>query len=317
MPAGTSGELSGSVRASVEPTTQSTDVYRNARQLRRTIVKNATDWVAVLLLALIFAPAVSNMAGIWSTRDYYSHGYLVPFVSLWALAGLRPRLRRLSSAPDSRAIVALLVVGTLYVGGLGASIVSLQGVALVGAVAAALWARRGLPWLRALAFPVAFLLFMVPLPDAWLSPVIVSLQLGVSQVGVALLRVVGFHVYRDGNVLELPGGESLFVAEACSGITSLITLVPLGVVLAYFTEQVTWRRAALMAAVVPLALLGNLIRVIGTVVAAQRWGAEAATAGSVHEAAGALTYVLGCVALLAVGVLLRKIVPEQKAVLAR
>jgi exosortase len=150
---------------------------------------------------------------------------------------------------------------------------------------------------------------MVPLPEHWLAPLIVRLQLFVSSVGVAALQFFGEPVLRNGNVLQLASGESLFVAEACSGITSIVTLLPLAVFLAYFTERNLARRAVLVAAVFALAMLGNLIRVVGTVIAAGRYSVEAATSGVIHESAGLLTYVIGCVALLGVGALMRVLVP--------
>jgi exosortase len=116
-------------------------------------------------------------------------------------------------------------------------------------------------------------------------------------------------VYREGNVISLPGGESLFVAEACSGITSLLTLVSLSVLFAYLTERGLARRAVLVASVVPVALLGNLLRVLGTVLAARSYGMEAASRGDVHDAAGVLVYVLACLALIGVGSLMRRLKP--------
>ena len=169
-----------------------------------------------------------------------------------------------------------------------------------------------LAWLRALKFPVAYLIFMVPLPDSWITPLIVSLQLFVSEVGVGILRVIGFSVYREGNILELPGGESLFVAEACSGITSVITLLPIAMVLAYFTDRSLHRQVLLVASVLPIALAGNLIRVLATVFAAERWGAQVATTGSLHESVGVATYVVGCTVLLGVGTLIRKCIPDRE-----
>ncbi len=186
-----------------------------------------------------------------------------------------------------------------------------EGLGVVLAVAGLLLYLRGAAWLRALSFAVAYLLFMVPLPEAILTPMIVRLQLFVSSVGVDLLQLAGVPVFRNGNVIELPGGASLFVAEACSGITSVVTLLPLGVFLAYFTQRTWPRRAVLVAAVVPLAMLGNLVRVVGTVLAARAYGVEAATADGVHEWAGVLTYVLGCLALLGVGRLMRLLVPPR------
>jgi len=269
------------------------------------------DLAPLLLLGAVFAPALIGMARVWSSVDFYSHGFLVPGVSLWAGLSMRPRLARLPRARHGGGV--LVLVGALGLGLVGASTSSLtlQGVALVAAVAGLCLFLRGPAWLRALSFPIGFLLFMVPLPDAWVTPVIVELQIFVSTVGVGILQLFGWSVYREGNVIEIPGGETLFVAEACSGITSLITLLPLAVFLAYYTERRLGRRLVLVAATLPLAMAGNLLRVIGTVVAAGHYGAKTAAAGPLHEWAGLLTYVIGCLALLAVGAAMRKIAPER------
>jgi exosortase/archaeosortase family protein len=86
-----------------------------------------------------------------------------------------------------------------------------------------------------------------------------------------------------------------------------VTLTPLAVLVAYLTERSLWRRVVIVLSVVPIAISFNLVRVLGTVIAAERVGAERATSGSLHEAAGLLTYVIGCLVLLGVGSLLRRI----------
>jgi len=123
-------------------------------------------------------------------------------------------------------------------------------------------------------------------------------------------RIHHLPVVGEGNVIHLPD-TSLEVAEACSGITSLVTLTPLAIVLAYFTEPTLVRRLVIIFAVVPAAMLGNLLRVIVTVWAAQRYGAEAATGSWLHESAGALTFALACLALIGLGALMRRFLPAR------
>lgn len=268
------------------------------------------EWMLVALLVVGFTPALISISRVWSSVEYASHGFLVPLVALWAATSKRSLLPRLEQRRDARGLALLLLAFALYLGGALSSFPALEGLAVVAAVAGMVLYLRGPAWLGALVFPVGYLLFMVPIPDALLTPVIVQLQLFVSSIGVWLLQAFDVPVLRNGNVIELPGDVSLFVAEACSGITSVVTLLPLGVFLAYFTERTLARRLVLVAAVVPLALLGNLVRVIGTVLAAREVGAEAAT-GAAHESAGLLTYVLGCLALLGVGWLMRVISPPR------
>jgi len=271
------------------------------------------EWVLLGALALAFVPALLDLAGIWFSVDHYSHGVLVPLVAGWT-AAQSPVLRRPPIEPrEGRGLALLAGALVAYAFGLGANLPSLEGLALVAAVAGLVLYLFGRPGLARLAFPVGFLLFMVPLPPTWLAPVIVRLQLVVSSAAAALLQAGGFEVAREGNVLLLPGQVSLFVAEACSGITSIVTLTPLAVVLAHLTERTLGRRLVLVASVVPLAMLGNLLRVIGTVVAARAIGARPATEGPLHEAAGVLTFAFSCALLLLVGSALRRFAPPGPA----
>ena len=243
----------------------------------------ASEVFFVIGLALVYVPGLLELSQVWRHVDYYSHGFLVPVVAWWAGSRLTPRLRRAPQERDSRGLLVVIASLAVYAWGILSGSVFATGLAMVAAVAGALLYLRGAAWLSVLVFPVAYLVFMVPLPDAWVAPVIVKLQLIVSGVAFDLVRFGGMSILREGNVITLPGGDSVFVAEACSGITSIITLLPLGVFLAYFTERTLARRAALVAAVFPLAMLGNLLRVVGTLVACQYVGVEAATTGPVHE----------------------------------
>src|SRR5262245_9121453 len=197
--------------------------------------RTRSDEIALwLVVAVAFVPGVIALAQRWASAEYFQHGFLVPVVSA---AMAHPRIRALG--PGERhpiALAGLAVALAVYALGLLASEVALTGVALVGSIASLVGYRWGARGLRRLAFPVAFLLFMVPLPEAIVLPVVTSLQTVASAGAVAVLRAGGSDVLRDGNVMRLPGGGSLFVAEACSGITSLLSLIPVGVLLARFTQ---------------------------------------------------------------------------------
>ena len=271
----------------------------------KTEIMTAKEKLIAAFLALAFAPAVISLARIWSSVDYYSHGFLVPLVAYWIArrdgkTRLRPRDER---APAGGAVIGFALA--LYAAGLAAGAAGLQGLGLIVAVAGGALYLLGRDGLRALAFPIAFLVFMLPIPNAWLTPLILDLQLLVSSSAVAVLHAFGATVAREGNVVLLAGGDSLFVEEACSGITSIVTLAPLAVVLAYFTQRTLWRRLALVAAAAPAAMVANLLRVVLTVIMAQRLGAERATNNALHESAGLLTFVLACLALIGLGALLR------------
>lgn len=258
-------------------------------------------WILIGGLALVFTPALRALAGVWSSLEYYSHGFLVPIVALWIGWQRAGRL----GAPAAHA-AGLAVIGValgLYALGLGLGSPTVMGLSVVLVVAGLVHHFWGPAGLRRQLFPLGLLLFVVPIPPAILTPIVLALQFFVSRVAVDLLQLAGFTILREGNVVQLAAGP-LFVAEACSGITSIVTLLPLGAVLAYFSERRTRVRVALVAAVIPIAMLGNLIRVIATVVAADAIGIDRATSSWLHDSAGLLTFGLECVMLIGLGSLL-------------
>jgi exosortase len=265
-------------------------------------------------LAITFTPAVIAMSEVWSRHDYYAHGYLVPIAALWAASAQRNVLPSLpvDRQPVLGGFLLALCLALSLVGRL-ASIVSLEGLALVLSVACAVYIARGAAWVRSLGFSISYLIFMVPIPQTLIIPLIAKLQLFVSTGAIGIVHALGLPVIRDGNVMHLSSGESLFVAEACSGITSILTLVPLAVFLAYFTQPALSRRLVLVASVVPLAMLGNLARVVITIYVAHAYGSEVATGDLLHNWAGIATYVLGCLALLAVGRAMTYFIPIAPA----
>ncbi len=170
----------------------------------------------------------------------------------------RERLAEAASTRSGLGLACLAAALAFYGLGAAAGLAEAQGLGIVTAIAAAVLWLRGPVWLRVLAFPIAYLLFMVPLPDAWLQPVILRLRLFVTEAAVWLLHAGGLTLLREGNVISLPNGESLFVADACSGVTSLVTLTPLAVLVAYLTERSLWRRVVIVLSVVPIAISFNL-----------------------------------------------------------
>jgi exosortase len=264
-----------------------------------------TEWALAALLALAFLPGGIALARVWLSVDYYSHGFLVPLFALW-VAHQHGHLRgRWALVREPRGTALLAVAIVVYALGLVSGSAAVQGVALVAAMTGGVLYLWGREQLRALVFPLGFLLFMVPLPASWLNPLIVELQLLVSSAALDLLHAFDFTIAREGNVLLLPGGQSLFVSEACSGITSIVVLTPLAVALAYLSERSWARRLAIVAAAVPAAMLGNLARVLVTAVAADAYGVERATDNALHEFAGLLTFAFSCLLLIGVGPLLR------------
>jgi exosortase len=270
------------------------------------------DIAGLIGVGVVFAPAVLAMARVWTAHEYYSHGFLVPLVAWWLFAAQRRALG--PPGRDPRGLRLLAAAALLLAAGFAVGSPTLLGLSVVGAAAALVLTGWGPAGLRRVAFPVGFLLFMVPLPPSLLDPLILRLQLWVSDAGVDALHLLGFAVLREGNVVVLPGGQQLFVDEACSGITSVVTLLPLGAVLAHLGARGWLRRTAVVLAVVPIAMFGNWLRVLGTVAAVQRFGTDRVLAGPLHESAGLLTFLFACTLLVGLGALLRtRPAPERAA----
>lgn len=257
------------------------------------------DRVVYLALAVVFLPALGTLARAWRATEHQSHGFLVPAVAGWIAWGTRDRWGRLARATDARGAVLLALALTLYALSLLPSAASGQGLALVAAIAGAVWWREGSRRLRALAFPIAFLLFMVPIPPDWFTPFAVQLLLFVSWAAEGVLHVLGVDMLREGNVIVLAGGASLMVAEACSGLTAILTLLPIAVLIAYLSPLSNARRVVLVALALPIAMFANLLRVVVTVLAALVWDAATVTADPWHTLAGLLIYAVACLGLLA------------------
>jgi exosortase len=258
---------------------------------------------AIVLAATLgwtYFAIVGGLVTQWRHDENYSHGFLV--VPIAAFIAWRRR-QQLIDAPLQPALAGAAIVAVnllLYVGGRFGAELFLSRVSLVGVIAGTIAFVWGRAHLRILAFPLAFLLFMVPLPAIVFNQLTMPLQAVASFAGELAIRASGIPVLRDGNVLQLPS-RTLEVAEACSGIRSIVSLLMLAVVVGYFTERRNGRRVLLAVAAIPIAILANALRVAGTGVASE-WISPAAAEGFFHEFSG---IVLFGVALLGLSVVQR------------
>lgn len=233
----------------------------------------------------------------WATDDDYSHGFFVVPLAAFFVWERRDALRGASRRP-SLAGLALLGFGLVcFIAGQLGSELFLSRASFIVVLAGLVWFVAGTAHLRILAFPLAFLILMVPLPAIIFNHIAFPLQMLASRVGETVIAASGIPVLREGNVLLLPG-RALEVAEACSGIRSLISLVMLAVVLGYFTESRPGPRVLIALAAVPIAVVANAVRVAGTGLASY-WISPAAAEGFFHGFSGWLMFVVALAGLLA------------------
>jgi exosortase len=266
-------------------------------------------WGALSLgAALVYAPVLTKLAADWWSNPEYSHGLLCVPAAVAIAFSRRRELRSLALAPRAvgfaGAVIAMLLLG---LGTLGAELF-LTRMSFALFLASAIVYVWGWRHLRVLAFPFALLLLSIPIPAIVITRITLPLQLAASSMSESGLMAAGIPVLREGNVLVLPNA-TLQVAEACSGIRSLISLVVFALVIGRLVDRRLAARAAIIAAAVPVAVLVNGLRVTITAFATYRYGPSAAE-GVVHETLGILTFALAVGLLGACAQIVRAVEPR-------
>jgi len=263
------------------------------------------------LLLWLYFPTLTHLVDQWWTDPNFSHGFFVPLFSGFVIWHERSRLARLSLHPSWWG-VAFLVFGLclLIVGQMGAELF-LSRVSLLINLAGLIVFFLGWNWFRALLFPGAFLLLMIPIPAIVFNQITFPLQLLASKVASTLLPWMGVPVLREGNVIQLPA-MTLEVAEACSGIRSLMSLMTLAIIYGYFMERKIGVRVLLAVASIPIAVAANSFRIVGTGLLVQYWDPNKAQ-GFFHEFSGWLIFMVSLMMLYFLHHVFRILWPEQEA----
>lgn len=250
----------------------------------------------------LYASVGAGLVADWWHDPDYSHGFLVPLLSFYFFWERRQKLALTVPQPNRWGLIVLILgLAQLILGHIGAELFMTRFSMLVVIAGLTLY-LFGWQYLRLLRFPIAFLLFMIPLPAILLNSFTFPLQLFAAKLSTASLQLVDLPVYREGNIIFLPH-VTLEIVEACSGLRSLISLLALAVVLAYLTQRQTWKICVLVLSAVPIALVANAFRIWGTGVLSHHYGAKVAE-GFYHSFAGWSVFVVAGGLLLAVGFVL-------------
>jgi len=262
---------------------------------------------AVLLLvwAAVISPVAPAMVGTWLNHSDNSHALLVPLISMYFVWIKREELGRIEISGS--AVGGLFLAGTLvvYLVSLVGGIAVFARLMIVFSLLGLLWSCMGRQVVRVLAFPLGFLVFMVPVPDSVLGMVSFPLQLLATKIAGGVIQFCSIPVYREGNMLYFVHTQ-LEVAEACSGIRSIMALTMLSVIFAHLSGNGWWRKALLIVSAIPIAMLANILRVSGTGILAHFFGNKVAR-GFLHEFSGLAVFVFGLVLLFLVFNLLNRI----------
>ena len=294
-------------------------------------------WQGIAIsFAIVFAYAtvLVKLFHDWWYDENYSHGLLIPFIIAYILWSERDKLARVpvrSSLLWGGAAVVFALFA-LWAGVAGAELYTqrLSLILILAGVTVYFW---GFTLLRLLLVPLGLLFLAIPIPAIVFNKIAFPLQLFASRCAVWSMSLLGIPVLRQGNIIELKPLNSfdtkkLEVVEACSGIRSLMTLVTLAVVFAYFTHNPSsddrgsgkrfgwlrsywfWRAVIIVCSAVPIAILTNAFRVSGTGVLAHYYGTAIAD-GFFHSFSGWAIYIVAFILLFGIGMILDRFKPAQ------
>jgi exosortase len=267
-------------------------------QFSRTVGPKSPWWqpaVLILLLGWLYYSILSNLALQWWQDPNFSHGFFVPLFSGFLLWEKRDALARLPRSPSWWGLPIILIsLGVVVTGVLGAELF-LSRISLILLLAGLIVFFLGWNHFREFLSPWAFLFLMVPIPAIIFNQITFPLQLLASKVASVLLPLARVPVFREGNVINLPA-MPLEVAEACSGIRSLMSLATLAIIYGSLMERRVTIRVVLGLASIPIAVGANSLRIVGTGLLVQYWDPEKAE-GFFHAFSGWLIFVVSLLML--------------------
>ncbi|MFZ0927423.1 MAG: exosortase A [Syntrophobacteraceae bacterium] len=262
-----------------------------------------------ILLAILYYKTLALLVQDWIILPDFSHGFLVPFISLYLVWERRKKLAYPFS-PSNWGLLLLASGLILFLFGRLAAEYFTQRLSILVVIAGIVLFLLGREHLKTIAFPLLFLVLMIPLPSVFQQEITGPMQFFASRCAAQVLELLGIPVLREGNIIHL-SNASLEVAEACSGIRSMISLLTLGTLFAYFTRKILWQRLLLVFASLPIAILVNAFRVSMTAVLVQYYG-EGAAEGFFHEFSGLMLFLIAAALFYGISLLLSHLTPGQK-----
>ena len=247
---------------------------------------------------VLFWPTFGWMAERFDTADsFYSHGWLIPPAAAWLAWQRRGTVSHLMPRSSFWGLALLIPSAAIHVLASWWQVGFMSGLAMVASLWGLAWTLWGWPTVRALRFPLCFLLFMVPLPGATLISLSFQMKLLAATLATHVLHAVGVPALQEGSLIRMPG-INVMVDDTCSGLRSLISLVALATLWTALMPAATarWKKLVMMAAAVPIALAANMVRIIVLSLVALAFGLRAAE-GFIHYGSGMVVFGVACLAL--------------------
>ncbi len=248
-----------------------------------------------LFVIALYEHGLSRMVDYWFTREEYSHGVIIPFITAFLIWQKKDVLERISF-DGSWAGVAITFAGAVIISiGNISAITAIMQYGFVIALAGFILAYMGWRGFKEIWIPLSLLFFMIPFPDVIIQDLSRYLQLISSSIGVWIIRLFGISVYLEGNVIDL-GVYKLQVVEACSGLRYLFPLMTLGFVCAYIYKAALWKRAVIFLSTIPITIFLNSFRIGMIGVLVEYWGQSMAE-GFLHDFEGWAVF-MACTGIL-------------------
>ena len=242
----------------------------------------------------------------WYDNPDHSHGFVIPFIAAYFAWNSRFRLNRIDIKPTNWGLLIVMVgIAIYFFGNLGATYTTTR-VSMLITLAGAVILLYGKNLFKELIFPYVFLFLMIPAPTYLYDLVAFPLKLFVTKYSVSLLDYLGILVIREGNIIMLEN-VTLQVVDACSGIRSLISIIVVGITLAYMTQKSAFKRGIIIFSAIPISIIANMGRIVVTGIMARYSGGSAAE-GFFHEFAGLSVFGVQIFLLGVITVLLNKLV---------
>lgn len=263
-----------------------------------------------LLLALIvmiaaYFPTILWMYDRWIARDsYYSHGFLIPIVSLALIYWNKEELAEIKwkESPWGMRLIIAGAVLHLLASHPNVRIYFVSGFSMLVLICGLVLYLYGEEIFRRILFPLFFLIFMVPMPLVVINKISLQLKMFAAELATMVLNNMGIQALRDGSIIKMRHAH-VTVDDVCSGLRSLISLTALGSICAYWLKAAMWKRLTLFASTIPIAIITNMCRVVALSAISEIWGTEYAE-GFVHDFLGFMVFALAFIMLMAVGKLL-------------
>ncbi len=263
----------------------------------------------VVCFFAMYHHVIAKLVNDWATNDNYSHGFLVPFISAYLIWQNRREIRSKEVKPANVGLFFLALSCLFFISAHVTADLFTMRLSMIIVIWSVVLFLAGWRLAKAIIWPIAFLLFMIPLPAIIWNKIAFPLKLFATKMAVSLITILNISVYNEGNIIYL-SNTTLEVVDACSGLRSLTTLLALSAAFAIITDHTRLKRIVLFLSAVPLAVLLNIIRLSATAILAKYFGPQVAQ-GFLHEVSGIVVFLFSLILLFMLNKLLLKLPPRN------